>query len=85
MTPLEIEILLHYYCTRSDYRNGDFSAPAVRDAIDAFNGDLSLLCREETLQPERTYKVTERGEAYIKFLCALPLPVCVWMIPKEAS
>ena len=29
MTPLLIEIMLHYYSRVDDYRNGNFDAPAV--------------------------------------------------------
>lgn len=29
MSPLEIEILLHYYYCPGDYQDGDFSAPAA--------------------------------------------------------
>lgn len=36
MSPLQIEILMHYYTRSTDYRNGDFAAPAVRESIDYF-------------------------------------------------
>ncbi len=85
MTPLEIGILLHYWTRTNDYRDGDFSAPAVRDTIDAFRGEWGLI--EEI--PEdyrrsgeyRTYRVTERGEAMVKALTLLPLPIATWLIP----
>lgn len=36
MTPLQIEIVLHYYVRPTDYRDGDFTAPAVSQALDHF-------------------------------------------------
>jgi hypothetical protein len=79
MTPLEIEILMHY-CTRGkDYRDGDFSAPAVREAIDNF-------VREGVIKPSydaRTgmaYAATDRARVFLDYICALPLPDQVWQM-----
>ena len=30
------------------------------------------------------YRVTERGEAWVKFICATPLPETVWVLPERA-
>lgn len=88
MTPLEIDIALWYHTRAVDYRDGDFSAPAVRETIDSFRGDLGLL---EAIRDEdrwdgdyRTYRLTPRGTAYVEALQGLPLPVCQWVIPAEA-
>lgn len=80
MSPLEINILLHYHCSSVDYRDGDFSAPAVRDSIDAFKGDLGLL-EPDNSEWQRTYKLTPKAAAWIEAICNLPLPVCTWTIP----
>lgn len=80
MTPLQIEILLHYYAISEDYREGDFSAPAVRDAIDEFRHELNLL-ELDASDGEREYKLTRRGEFYIESLLKIPLPVSEWKIP----
>jgi len=77
MTPLEISILLHYHVSADDYRNGDFSAPAVRNAIDEFRRDGFLAEAVETY-----YRITEKGQFYVKALCAVPLPVTTWIIPQ---
>ena len=84
MTPLEIEILLHYYTRAVDYRDGDFTAPAVRQALDSFY-ELGML-RHATRKSDSgplSYEVTERAEAYIQALCALPLPVQKWVMPPS--
>lgn len=44
MTPLELSILLHYYGCADDFRNGDFSAPAVSAAFETFlDPDVGML------------------------------------------
>lgn len=87
MTPLCLDILLWYHCRAADYREGDFSAPAVREAIDRFVGTLNLL---ETVPPPnmagyRTYRLTPRGQAYVDHVLSIPLPVCRWEIPGSVS
>lgn len=74
MTPLEISILLHYYCSTTDFRGGDFSAPAVDDAMRWFaeNDLLQPTGSHPNAGPE--YAITERGRVYIEALRAVPLP-----------
>lgn len=80
MSPLQIEILLHYYCRSGDYRENDFSAPAVREAIDNFRGREDMLCPCES--GSRSYRLTERGQAFVDALQRLPLPRRVWVMPS---
>ena len=85
MTPLQLSILIHYYGHAEDYRFGDFSAPAVREAIDWFNGDEDLLERvNHNDYPNAAYKITEKGRFFVEHLCSIPLPVPKhhWEIPK---
>lgn len=77
MTPLQIEILLHYHCCPGDYRDGDFAAPAVREAIDGFR-DAGLL---KDSGQGRIYEPTDGVRAYVDALCAVPLPVLQWVVP----
>lgn len=83
MSPLQIEILLHYYCSPGDYRDGDFSAPAVRETIDNFRGVDEMLRGCES--GSRTYRLTDRGLAYVDALMRLPLPRKVWAMPSLDS
>ena len=79
MTPLDLEILLHYSChTDEDFRCGDMSAPAVREAIDWFVDDVGML---EPSFPGAAYKLTEKGRFFVAQLCDLPLPVSKWVMP----
>lgn len=73
MTPLEIEILIHYYGHADDFRSGDFSAPAVRDAIDWFK-DGGKLLELDAGGNGRSYKLSERGVVFVEALCNTKLP-----------
>lgn len=89
MTPLEIEILMHYGCKGGDYRNGDHSAPAVREAIGRFLDD-GLLTHEgfvpEYIRPgvlAARYSVTTRCRVYLEAVCEVPLPIQKWIMPEQ--
>lgn len=80
MTPLKIEILLHYRVSGTDFRDGNFSAPAVREAINWFISE-SLL-KTAVRSDGRRYALTERGEVYVTALCDMPLPIQTWAMPS---
>lgn len=80
MTPLEIEIVMHYYCCPGEYREGDFTAPAVRSIIDEFRDQLGLI-----KQTPDGYKITDKGAAFVQSLCSVQLPVQVWVSPEKAK
>jgi hypothetical protein len=77
MTPLQLEILLHYYSHGDDYRNGDFSAPAVAEAVGWFVANDLL-----KTATNRQFRITERGNAFIVYCLDLPLPRMVWQMPQ---
>lgn len=80
MTPLKLEIALHYHCHSNDYRDGNFDAPAVREALAEF--DAEGLLKPGT--PTR-YKPTARLHAFVELLCLTPLPVQAWIDPKQGA
>ena len=83
MTPLQISIMLHYYTTAWDYRDGDFSAPAVRETIDYFV-DEEMLGVADVAGKEVPYlRITPKGTVFVDALCAVPLPVRQWVIPEH--
>ena len=71
MTPLEIGMLLHYYVSPADYRDGDISAPAVKDTLDRFLG-VEFLKLTGKLDP--MYAITRIGKAHVETLCNAPWP-----------
>jgi len=75
MTPLQIEMILHFHCSAEPWPR--LGAPACSEAIRIF--------QEEKLVEVPTnidnVVLTEKGRAYVKFLCMLPLPMATWGIP----
>jgi hypothetical protein len=78
MSPLEIQILLHYYACADDFRDGDFSAPAVRGAIDRFLANDYL--RYVSPIHKRCYELTNKGYVYVTALLEVPEPASHWVV-----
>ena len=78
MTPLHLEILIWYIGRATDYRDGDFSAPAVREAIDWMRCGVGLL--EKSDIGSKRYQLSERGRVFMNALLNTPLPVQVWVM-----
>lgn len=78
ITPLHIEIMLHYNCGTSDYRDGDFSAPAVSNSINELYRNELL---KNTLTGNDRFCITEKGRAWIYGLCQTPMPIQKWVMP----
>jgi hypothetical protein len=81
LTPLEIEILLHYYYSSKDYPNLD--APLVKEIMDNFCKAGILI--EWTNRTPRFYKNDDALELYVKTICAIPLPTQKWTIDVAAK
>ena len=93
MSPLKIQMLLHYYSHAMDYRDevdgAHACSGAVREAISDFLGDG--LIRETNPdwsgQPassrDSQYGVTAKGLAMVKHLCDVQIPVCIWVQPSS--
>lgn len=80
VSPLRIKILFHYYAIATDYRGGDHSAPAVKEAISDFLR-WDLLVPIDT-EPEYVdgellarYAITPRTMQYLNILMSVPLPI----------
>ncbi len=70
MTPLQIEIMLHYHCITTDYEQGYY--PAQGEAIRAFRASGML---EVNPDPDGTkLRITDKGRAYCEALQAVPIP-----------
>jgi hypothetical protein len=79
MTPLQIEILLHYHSRPNDFNEGDFRAPAVYETIQKFAEDKALvLCSRDV----KKYTLGERGKVFIDYLLSLELPTVTYAMQK---
>ena len=70
MTPLQINILLHYYACANDFRDGDFDAPAVREELQRFYSEGLLATGTYPVM----HAITDRGRVYAEALQEVPLP-----------
>lgn len=75
MTPLQISIALHYHYSPVDFRDGDFSAPAVKEALNYFVANEML---NFDYNAKQVYSATPRLDAYIEKLCSINLPKLMW-------
>ena len=89
MSPLAIEIMLHYYVTAAtDYgcdKGGGMcpsNAPAVISTINDLLGQKLLDAVMHEVGSKALWAITERGTAYVKFLCDMPLPINRWVMPS---
>lgn len=79
MTPLQIEILLHYYTSPGDYKNLD--APSVTDAIVGF---LNAGILTEAPKGDKQSYYGNRGmlQVYVEALCSVKLPTMKYIIEE---
>lgn len=77
MTPLHLEILLHYYISPDPF-------PRKSATISQYTEDLSAkqLLKQSAFNPT-VFKVTERSELWIKRALETPLPVQRWVWEDE--
>lgn len=72
MSPLELQILLHYLGSAEDFHN--LHCTAQRKAISDFLADDMLETCRDRERSDATYKLTPRGEFFVDFLCKLEIP-----------
>jgi hypothetical protein len=86
VTPLGIEIMLHYYCRADDYPRQEFPAVGTELANLVGAGVLARGPHPKLRDHEPTrFHLTEGGEVYVEALKAVPLPVRKWVMPEAAS
>jgi hypothetical protein len=79
MTPNDLEILIHYYVSPAPHPREE--APAVRESVKMF---LTLHVLEVV---DYGFRVTEKGQAWLRLILATPLPVCGkrWIDPRTGE
>jgi hypothetical protein len=88
VTPHELEILLFYYYSAADYRNGDYP-PATKLAIERFL-EAGLLTHQgfcierfDDGNLRSRWSVTEKGRAYVEAILSMPFPEQIWVVPAQ--
>lgn len=80
-SPLHWQMLLHYYAIAEPYAQ-DRPGHANSLAVKAYTEQL---LKDNLIRPDETsgsgYRVTDRGEVLVEYICNLPLPVQEWRMP----
>lgn len=76
MSPNDIEIVLHFWCSPAAHPRQD--APAVADAIQRFV-EAGLFKRSE--HAANGIECTDGARVLVEALCATPIPVQKWVMP----
>lgn len=77
MTPLQIQMLLHYHCSPAPFQPWGNAQSEARDMF----REQGLICEFEG---DGVARLTGRGRAYVEFLCAMPLPLERWSMDMES-
>ncbi len=81
MSPLYIEIALHYHCRTDDFPRLD--APAVKSALIDFVSSGLLRPQSDAPGTRRNYEPTDGLAVWVEALRAVPWPKQVWAIPSN--
>ena len=74
ITPLHIEIMLHYNCCEENFPR--LNAPACQEYAKQLAVEGLL---EEGVGS--VYRVTSKGKAWVCYLCMVPFPIQQWVLP----
>lgn len=78
-TPLHLQILLHYHCSPEEYAKDD-ERHRTSEAVKEYTDDLRKLDLIERSVDGAVFQTTERGNAYVRGICSVPLPIQRWVI-----
>ena len=83
-SPLVLEIILHYYCCPKDFPRMDENIPSIVDAVDYLERNEIIRTVPKT-NTKTTYKITEKGKAFVDELCQTPFPTLKreWVVVRE--
>ena len=71
MTPIAIEILLHFHAS---------PLPHPLSAYPAVAAEIESQLKNGLIEPDKgAYRTTERGKAHVQQLCNLPFPTQMWV------
>jgi len=79
-SPLKIEIMFECYCASAEPGRNMLPNIWASEAATRVRNEL----KAEGLIDE-DMQATERGKAWVDFICATPLPEMVWVLPKRDS
>ena len=78
VSPYQLRILLHYFCCTDDPQ--EIGAPIWDSTVKQFVADEMLIAHDDKDYPR--FRISPRGEFYVRAILATPLPVQRWEIPQ---
>jgi hypothetical protein len=83
MTPLQINMLLHFHCIAEPWPR--LHAPACMETVQHFLNEGLIKTDEAYGAHGSGFTTTERGNALVNHLCAVQYPVAVWVQPPRLT
>jgi hypothetical protein len=85
MTPLQIQMLLHFHGCMAPFPNIEY--PSQQDALEMFRQAEMITIRlaDEGGKYPQGYALTDRGRAFVEAVCSLPFPVKQWVMPEAGA
>ena len=82
MSPVRINIMLHYYCSPDDYE-GKENAQFIEQTLQNFYS-TGLLYHSEKGESKAVYTITQKGRVYVEALINIPVPILIrkWGFPE---
>jgi len=85
MTPLHIELMIHYYTSSAEFKR--IEAPACSEYAKQLVGwglleDSENKVRISNSSVVASYQSTPRGKAFVEMLCNTPLPQLSFIDPR---
>lgn len=90
MAPIHITFMLACHCSPDPEENlghAHWNSPAGYSTREwLVNNELLEPIYTDPTAPGNKYTVTDRGRAWVEFICSTPLPVIEWRLPdREAA
>ncbi len=81
MSPFELGILIHYYGCCDEAEEVRRQPPILAETMEWF-------LKEDLLKPAThkhggSYECTERGKWMVEYICALPIPRQIFIMPEK--
>lgn len=81
MTPLQLQMLVHYYAFMGDYEQVPANDTRREQCEQMAKVGLLISCADP-LDTGAIFEITDKGRFYLRHILATPLPVSVWKIPE---
>lgn len=83
ISPIILQMIIHYCVCCDDFREGDLSAPAVRDGLAILIAEKMLSVNDKQGNPK--YRATDKAKYYLNYICQTPFPIMIYKIPERVE